>query len=218
VILQEYIDLVSRQKYDIEPLIETLTEKVLTDEAFRQLVIDQLISHHSIMVYYHSYLIVEKASKKEPLLFYAYWDKFAPLLYYTNSYHRNYAMQIIANLTKVDAQNKFELLFDTYYRQLDDDKFLTRRYCILNSREIIKNKPFLSDLIIGKLIAFIKTSDNTEKQQNLLVSDFLNMIHDIFYVIRNTENVIGFILMLDKQTKSNKVKKQISNIISMINK
>jgi len=216
--VNEYIELVSKQNADIESLIESLTKKVLIDEAFRQMVTDQLLSCNYIMVYYHSYLIIEAASKEEPLLFYDSWDKFVSLLDYKNSYHRNYGMQILANLTKVDDQNKFELIIDKFYKQLDDEKFLTRRYCILNSREIIKNKPFLSDSIINRLINFIRTTDNSEKQQNLIISDFVYLVSDIVSQIKKKEDLLEFLLMIKDQMKSNKVKRQILKVIPLIDK
>lgn len=211
--VNEYIELVSKQKADIESLIVSLTKKVLIDEAFRQIVTDQLLSCNDIMVYYHSSLIIEAASKEEPLLFYDSWDKFVSLLDYKNSYHRNYGMQILANLTKVDVQNKFEMIIDKYYKQLDDEKFLTRRYCVLNSREVIKNKPLLSDLIINRLINFIQTTDNSEKQQNLIISDFIHLLSDISWLIRNKKELIDFLLMIEKQITSKKVKRQILRLI-----
>ena len=212
----EYVELVSKQKSDIKLLVASLTKEVLIDEAFRQIVINQLLSHSHIMVYYHSYLIIEKASKEEPLLFYFLWDKFASLLDHKNSYHRNYGMQLITNLSKVDDQNKFELIIGKFYKQLDDEKFLTRRYCIINSREIIKNKPFLSDLIISKLLNFIRTTDNSEKQQNLIISDFVNVVSDIVPLIKKKEDLLDFLLMIHNHMKSNKVKRQIINVIPLI--
>jgi hypothetical protein len=214
---KEYIELVSRQiqKQDIEQFIEPLIQKVLDDGAFRQLVIDQLISHDHILVYYHSFLINYGASEREPSLFYGSWDKFVSLLDHENSYHRNYAMQIIANLTKVDIQNRFELIIDKYYKQLSDVKFLTRRYCLLNSREIIVSKPLLCDTIINKLIGSIRTSDNSEKQQNLIISDFVDLIPDIAVFIKEKDVVTEFLIMIKKQTKSSKVHKQISGVMAL---
>jgi hypothetical protein len=217
---KEYIELVSKQiqKQDIELLIEPLIQKVLDDDTFRQLVIGQLISHDHILVYYHSFLIIDGASKRDPSLFYGSWDKFVSLLDYENSYHRNYAMYIIANLTKVDIQNRFEPIIDKYYRQLNDDKFLTRRYCVLNSREIIINKPFLCDSIINRLILFIKTSENSEKQQNLIISDFMDVISDIASLIKEKGIIIEFLLTIKKHIKSNKIQKQISRVIPLISR
>jgi len=214
--LNEYIELVSTLKSDIEPVIESLTEKVLINDTFRQLVTDQLISHNHIMVYYHSFLIIDRASKREPILFYASWDRFVSLLESSNSYHRNYAMQILANLTRVDEMGRFEKTIDKYFNQLNDDKFLTRRYCVLNTRVIIINKTQLSDTIIQRLISFLKTSDNTEKQQNLILSDFINVVLDIAPFIKNKNDLLDFLFILEKEVKSAKLKRQLLKVIPLI--
>jgi hypothetical protein len=49
------------------------------------------------MVYYHCYYVVEKASQKRPELFYPYWDDIAALLVHKNSYHRDFALDILGN-------------------------------------------------------------------------------------------------------------------------
>jgi hypothetical protein len=212
---KEYIELVSRQiqKPEIGLFIEPLIQKVIDDESFRQLVIGQLISNDGILVYYHSFLIIDGASKREPSLFYGSWDKIVSLMDYENSYHRNYAMQIIANLTKVDNQNRFEQIIDKYYRQLNDEKFLTRRYCLLNSREIIINKPLLCDPIIDRIILSIRTSENTEKQQNLIISDFISVISDIDFLVKEKKVITEFLSMIKENIKSHKVQRQISAVI-----
>lgn len=145
---KEYIGLISKQGSEIEQLIELLSDKVLSDGALKLIVINQLISKNHILVYYHSFLILDKAIRKGPSLFYAYWDELESLLGHKNSYHRIYGMRLLAGLTKVDDQKKFDKIIDRYYEQLTDEKFLTRRYCILNSHEIIRNRPELSDIII----------------------------------------------------------------------
>jgi hypothetical protein len=210
--VKEYIDLVSKQESDIEQLIESLSEKVLTDEPLRQIVIHQLITHDHILVYYHSFLTLGKAIPKSPSLFYPYWDKFELLLEHKNSYHRNYAMHLLAGLTKVDNQKKFDEIIDKYYERLNDDKFLTRRYCIINSQEIIKNKPDFSDQIINTIIASLRTSCYTEKQQNLLISDFINVVSETSPFITNRKEIFQFFTIIENQSKSAKLKKQLMKL------
>lgn len=209
----EYIDLISNQKPDIELLIELLSDKVLSDDSLKQIVINQLFSNDHILVYYHSFLILDKAIRKAPSLFYTYWENFESLLKHKNSYHRNYAMQLLAGLTKVDDQNKFDKIIDKYYELLNDEKFLTRRYCILNSLEIIKNKLELSDIIICKIVSFLRTSDCTEKQQNLLISDLIQIVSEIFPLLTNIKELSQFLLLVGNQTKSARLKKQIVSIM-----
>lgn len=210
---KEYIDLFTKQKPDIEQLIELLSDKILTEDSLKQIVINQLISNDHILVYYHSFLIMDKAIRKAPSLFYTYWDEFESLLEHKNSYHRNYAMQLIAGLTKIDNQKKFDKIIDKYYSQLNDEKFLTRRYCIINSLEIIRNRLELSDIIICKIVSFLKTSDCTEKQQNLIISDLIQIVSEIPLLLTNIKELSQFLLMISSQSNSAKLKKQIMRIM-----
>lgn len=215
---KEYIDLISNQNPDIGQLIELLSDKVLSDGTLKQVVINQLISNSHILVYYHSFLILERAIRKEPSLFYSYWEKIESLLEHKNSYQRNYAMQLLARLTKVDDQKKFDKIIDKYYEQLTDEKFLTRRYCILNSLEIIRNRPELSEIIICKIVSSLKTSDCTEKQQNLLISDLIQMVSEIYSSLKDIKELSQFLLLVGNQNKSARLKKQIVRIMPNLRK
>jgi len=215
---KEYIDLISNQDPDIGQLIELLSDKVLSDGSLKQVVINQLISNSHILVYYHSFLILDKAVRKKPTLFYTHWDEFESLLEHKNSYHRNYAMQLLAGLTKVDDQKKFDKIIDKYYGHLNDEKFLTRRYCILNSLEIIQNRTELSDIIIGKIVSFLKTSDCTEKQQNLLVSDLIQLVSEVLPILTNIKELSQFLFLISNLNKSARLKKQIVSIMPKLNK
>ncbi|WP_132279901.1 hypothetical protein [Natranaerovirga hydrolytica] len=51
-----------------------LAELVIEDENMREEVINLLLTNEDIMVYYHCYYIISKASEEEPKLFYKYWN------------------------------------------------------------------------------------------------------------------------------------------------
>lgn len=213
---KEFIDLTSKIDLDIERLVESLSDKILKEKSLRQIVVNQLITNDYILVYYRSFLILDRAILKAPLLFYNYWEKFESLLEHKNSYHRNYAMQLLAGLTIADDGNKFDKIFDKYYKRLNDKKFLTRRYCILNSLKIIKNKPELTDSIVNKIVSFLRISDCTEKQKNLLVSDLIRIISEVSSLLNNTKELSLFFITTGNQCKSNKLKKQIEEIMLKI--
>ena len=99
----EMITGISRPDFAIEPFILL----AMNDELSRDEIIKQMITNPDIMVYYHCYYVVVKASGERPELFYKYWDEIAALLQHENSYHRNFALEILANLTKVDRENRF---------------------------------------------------------------------------------------------------------------
>lgn len=205
----KFLEIVSETNADIGALIDLTKDR----EDLRDLLVKHLLETDSINVYYHSYLILNEASKVDPSIFYCYWDKFVSLLEKSNSYHRNYGMDLLANLAIVDKYNKFELIIDLYYRQLYDKKITTKKKCIGNSYKIIKYKPNLTTTIITKIINSLIINDNSERHQNYLISEFLKLLAlsdndllDITIVNRFLKDVLA-------DTTSRKIKKEINQIM-----
>ncbi|HEY4786614.1 MAG TPA: hypothetical protein VIH57_11220, partial [Bacteroidales bacterium] len=159
---KKYLDIVSETKADITPFIDLAINQV----NFRDILVKHLLHNDSINIYYHSYLILYQATKIIPSSFYCYWDKFSSLLNYDNSYHRNYGMDLIANLVVVDKDNLFESILADYYKQLNDEKVATIKHCITNSATIIKSKPQLTTIIIARIIDSLRVNDNSDRHQN----------------------------------------------------
>jgi len=62
------------------------------------------------------------------------------------------AINIIANLTKVDKENKFESNFEKYYCFLENDHMVTVANIVGNSGKIALAKPHLTQKITDKLL------------------------------------------------------------------
>ena len=86
---------------------EGFVERVLNDSEIRDEIVQLMLKHRKIMVYHHSYSVISQASQMRPELFYPYWDDFAVLFNHPNSYHRDFALILLANLTPADKENKF---------------------------------------------------------------------------------------------------------------
>ena len=83
-------------------------------------------------------------SEKHPDKLYPYMDRFIALL---DSKHRILtwnAMAIIANLTAVDVDRKFDAIFDKYYSYLGNEYMVTVANVVANSAKIASNKPYLA--------------------------------------------------------------------------
>ena len=97
---------------------------------------------------------------------YPHWDYFHEMLKSGNVFDQYGAIYLLASLTSVDKENKFESLFDEYYEIMDGEKIMPASHVVLNSAKIISNKPELRSAIIKKLI----NTDDTFKgmQKDLL--------------------------------------------------
>ncbi len=202
----KYLQIVSDTKADITPYFDLAKSQ----KDFRDILVKHLLDTDSINVYYHSYMILDEATKVEPSLFYCYWAKFSSLLHYKNSYHRNYGMHLIANLMVVDKDNLFEHIIDDYYKQLNDEKISTIKYCISNSGKIIKEKPELTTGIISKIIKSLRINDKSEKHQNFLISEFLKLLNTTDTDLLDLIEVKDFLKDVLSTTKSEKLKREIN--------
>ena len=179
----ELIEKISAKDFDIDWFVQL----ALADAQIRAEIINQMLTHPHIMVYYHCFYVASKASREKPELFYPYWDEIAALLDHKNSYHRDFALTILANLTLVDEENRFSEVFNAYFEHINDEKFMTGQCCIQNSRKILDHKPELRKPIIARLLDMDNSCHYTEKQKAVLKCDVLNVLEGIYHQIRDQD-------------------------------
>ena len=192
--------------------IDKFAEIVINEETMRQEIINQMLNNKHIMVYYHSYNILSKASELTPELFYKYWNDFASLLNHENSYHRDFGLTIIANLTKVDTENKFASVYEDYFKRINDTKFMTARHCIQNTTKILANKSELKEDILDILLNIDKLCNFSEKQKALIKSDVID-IFDKFYGEIDNKEIINKFVKVELDSISPKTKKRAKEFI-----
>lgn len=173
--------------------IDTYVKQVLEDAEMRKLVLKNLLTSPEIMVYYHCYYIISKASEMEPSLFYGYWDAFLKLLSHKNSYHRDIGLTILANLTAVDSENRFSYIYDDYMALLNDPKFMTAECCLKNLKKILDHKPDYEESVINRLISIPDHSPYTEKQEALMVSLIIDVFDGLVDHSPFKEDMINFV-------------------------
>ena len=192
--------------------IDKFAEIVINNRPIRDKIINQMLNNKNIMVYYHSYQILAKASELEPELFYKYWNDFASLLDHENSYHRDFGLTLIANLTKVDEENKFLSISKDYFKCINDAKFMTARHCIQNTSKIMANKSELNEDILNILLNIDELCNFSQKQKALLKSNVIEVFDKFYGQINDKGNVNKFVkVQLD--SISPKTKKRAKEFI-----
>jgi hypothetical protein len=181
----ELIHEISAQDIDVD----RFAQLVIADGTIRDEIIQQLITHPHIMVYYHCYYVVSQASEVRPDLFYPYWDRLVPLLSHKNSYHRDIGMTILANLTAVDREDRFARILPDYFTHLQDAKFMTAQCCVRNSLKILRSKPELRALVAARLLEVDRQCIYPEKQKALLVGDVLEVLDAVYEQVTDQEVV-----------------------------
>lgn len=135
-------------------------------------------------------------SEEYPEKLYPYTDSFINLL---DSKYRILiwnAMAIIANLTKVDADKKFDTIFDKYYGFLNDEYMVTVANVVGNSGKIALAKPYLIEKITNELLKVedISTTPHlTEECKRVIAEKTIESFNLFFDKVKQKEKVISFV-------------------------
>ncbi|MDX1813620.1 MAG: hypothetical protein R3319_02415 [Candidatus Bathyarchaeia archaeon] len=142
-------------------LLARVADKTLTKEELRQkveqnfnllVVLLKGTSSPKAVVRYGCAKVLMDLSEAYPEKLYPYWNEFTILL---DSKYRILtwnAMAIIANLAKVDKQDKLETVFEKYYSFLNNDYMVTVANVVGNSAKIALAKPKLIPRITAELL------------------------------------------------------------------
>ena len=135
-------------------------------------------------------------SEEHPEKLYPYFDSFINLLESKYRILTWNALAIIANLTPVDADKKFDVIFDKYYSFLDNDYMVTVANVVGNSGKIALAKPYLIPKITDELLKVqdISTSPHlTEECKRVIAQHTIKTLDLFFDRIDQKEQVISFV-------------------------
>ena len=185
----EMIEKIAKKDFDINEFVQLAIE----NEYARNEIVHQMLTNSAIMVYYHCYYVVAKASQKRPEIFYPYWCEIAGLLHHKNSYHRDFAIEIIGNLTRIDQENRFAKIEDNYFGIINDEKFMTGNCCVKNLLKIYRHKPEQRKRVIETLLDIDNRCNYTEKQKGVLKADVLEIFDEVYEEAPERDQINEFI-------------------------
>ncbi|MHB8132698.1 MAG: hypothetical protein ACYDH1_00625 [Anaerolineaceae bacterium] len=208
----EIIDQIAKKDFDVD----TFVQLAIKNEHVRNEIVHQMLTNSAIMVYYHCYYIVNKASQERPKMFYTYWGEIAELLHHKNSYHRDFSLDIIGNLAMVDQENRFSEIREDYFSIVNDEKFMTGIHCVKNLLKIYRNKPDQRGPIIELLLNIDRRCDYTEKQIGVLKADVLEIFDEIHEDLTERNRINEFIRS-EANCISPKTRKKAKELIKKYN-
>jgi hypothetical protein len=135
-------------------------------------------------------------SEKYPEILYPYIDNFIVLLKSKYRILTWNAMAIIANLTRVDRDRKFEAIFDQYYGFLNDEYMVTVANVVGNSAKIALAKPHLVQRITSELLKVenIKLTPHlTAECRRVIIEHTIRSLDVFFEKIDAKEQVLSFV-------------------------
>jgi hypothetical protein len=208
----EMIERIAKKNFDVDEFVQL----AINDENARNEIVHQMLANSAIMIYYHCYYVVEKASRKRPEMFYPFWDEIAALLHHENSYHRDFAVEIIGNLTKVDQENHFAEIDDDYFSIINDEKFMTGNCCVKNLLKIFRHKPEQQVHIIETLLDIDNRCDYSEKQKGVLKADVLEIFDKVYEEVNERDDINAFI-KAEVESISPKTRKKAKELVKKYN-
>lgn len=154
------------------------------------------VSSSKASIRYGCAKVLMDLSEEYPDKLYPYMDSFIGLL---DSRYRILtwkAMAIIANLTKVDKDKKFDAIFDKYYSFINDEYMVTVANVVGHSGKIALAKPYLINKINDELLKVetISTTPHlTEECKRVIAEAAIKSISMFFDQIEQKEKVISFV-------------------------
>lgn len=154
------------------------------------------ISSSKPAIRYNCAKVLMNLSKEEPDKLYSHMDFFIKMLDSEYSILTWNAIITLANLTKVNSEKKFDLIFDKYYNFLDDEYMVTVANVVGNSGKIALAKPYLTQKITDKLLKVenISIKPHLSKEFKRVIPQHAIKTFDIFFPqIEQKNKVISFV-------------------------
>ena len=148
---------------------------------------------------------LSKISEEYPERLYEEIDFFINLLDSENNIIKWNAMDIIANLTRVDIKNKFDDIFTKYYGFINADSMVTVGHVVDNSGKIALAKPHLIKKITNEILKLEKIPIKprlTQECKNILYGKAIIVFDQYFDQIEKSKEVISFIKRQLKNTRT----------------
>jgi hypothetical protein len=174
---------------------QELLDRVKLDSNVLSIVIEGLASPKAAIRYGCAKVLMD-LSAEDPEKLYPHMKVFIALLDSNYRILTWNALAIIANLTRVDHDLKFDSIFDKYYSLLQNEYMVTVANVIGNSSIIALAKPYLIPKITDHLLSvkgLSLTPHLTEECKKVLVQHAINAFDSFFTKIEAKERVIDFV-------------------------
>lgn len=154
------------------------------------------ISSSKPAIRYSCAKVLMDLSEEEPEKLYSYMDFFINMLESKYRILNWNAIITIANLTRVDSEKKFDLIFDKYYSYLNNEYMVTVANVVGNSGKIALAKPYLTEKITDKLLMVenISITPHLSEECKRVITQVTIKTFDMFFPqIKQKNRVISFV-------------------------
>jgi hypothetical protein len=182
---------------------EQLFEKVNQDFKLIPEIVNGMTSSKAPIRYGCGKVLID-LSGKNPKKLYSYFDFFVKILDSKYRILTWQAMAIIANLTSVDTDGKFDSIFEKYYSFINNEYMVTVANLVGHSGKIACSKPNLIPMITEYLLKIenLKTTPHlTDECKRVIAESAINSFDMYFDRIENKEKVFSFVKKYVKSSR-----------------
>jgi hypothetical protein len=165
------------------------------------------ISSASSTVRFKCAKILSIISQAKPDVLYSNFEFFENLLDSKNNIIKWNAIDIIANLTKVDDGNKFDCIFNKYYKLLNEGSLITAAHVVENSGKIARAKPYLKERIVTEILRVMEIPLPTSECRNIIAGKAITIFSQCPELAKDKPMVISFVTSQLNSTRNATKKK-----------
>jgi hypothetical protein len=184
-----------------EVTAEQLTKQAINDPNLMPDIFDGLKSDKA-SIKYGCLKVLRLISEQQPALLYPQFDFFIELLDSEANVFKWGAIFIVANLTVMDTENKFETIFEKYFAPITENVLIPAGNVISSSSTIALAKPALTEEITSKILKVENAVYQTDECRNIAIGHAVKAFHKFFDQIEDKKSVIDFISKQIVNTRS----------------
>ena len=149
--------------------------------------------------------------QNQPDLLYPYWDIFVELLHKPEVSNKYYGIHFIAELIKVDTADKFNEVFNYWFKELlNDESPVVALHTAEKSGMIVKAKPKFEQ----KVTSLILNTDETSSCRHIdLQKAYVLSALDMYYDIISDKDDVNYYIKLQTNSSSGKTKKKAKELV-----
>lgn len=169
--------------------VESLAKQALQNKEILSELLEGISSKQDT-IRHNSYKVILLISERHPEELYQDWDFFVERLDSDNTYSRYESVYILANLTKIDKERKFEKIFDKYFRLLGDKSVIVAASLASVAGKIATAKPELQTRITDNLLNIVKIK---HKHKDLIKAGAIESFSQYYSEAENKDRMIEFV-------------------------
>jgi hypothetical protein len=174
-----------------EVTAKELAKKAIKDRGLLPKLLQGILSKED-RIRYTNFMALMFVCEDHADLLYPQWDHFESLLDSENTHSKYIGSYLIASLTSVDRDDKFDRIFDRYYGLLDDKSMIPSAHVARNSRKIVKAKPELEPKITDRLLRIDETRHKPHHKE-LIKAEAIAAFDGYFETAKEKQRIVKFV-------------------------